>query len=99
MNDEKALEAVEFGVGEIPVEIDVGHVEPVQLIIELERAGHRCRLHVTAAAVGHVREDVDPRILEIAVRRRIAGVERSEEHTSELQSLMRHSYAVFCLTQ
>src|SRR3546814_9458075 len=26
-----------------------------------------------------------------------AGVERSEEHTSELQSLMRSSYAVFCL--
>src|SRR3546814_5823822 len=25
------------------------------------------------------------------------GVERSEEHTSELQSLMRNSYAVFCL--
>src|SRR3546814_5461371 len=23
--------------------------------------------------------------------------ERSEEHTSELQSLMRHSYAVFCM--
>src|SRR3546814_3208455 len=27
----------------------------------------------------------------------IAGCERSEEHTSELQSLMRISYAVFCL--
>src|SRR3546814_11586860 len=26
-----------------------------------------------------------------------AGIERSEEHTSELQSLMRTSYAVFCL--
>src|SRR3546814_9919050 len=26
-------------------------------------------------------------------------VERSEEHTSELQSLMRNSYAVFCLTK
>src|SRR3546814_7944285 len=26
-----------------------------------------------------------------------APVNRSEEHTSELQSLMRHSYAVFCL--
>src|SRR3546814_1105103 len=26
-----------------------------------------------------------------------AGVDRSEEHTSELQSLMRISYAVFCL--
>src|SRR3546814_7280799 len=28
---------------------------------------------------------------------RLRGVERSEEHTSELQSLMRISYAVFCL--
>src|SRR3546814_3790161 len=27
------------------------------------------------------------------------GTTRSEEHTSELQSLMRISYAVFCLTQ
>src|SRR3546814_9625910 len=27
----------------------------------------------------------------------VAGNERSEEHTSELQSLMRISYAVFCL--
>src|SRR3546814_1118875 len=25
------------------------------------------------------------------------AIERSEEHTSELQSLMRNSYAVFCL--
>src|SRR3546814_4649608 len=29
--------------------------------------------------------------------RRIARSDRSEEHTSELQSLMRSSYAVFCL--
>src|SRR3546814_7729014 len=28
-----------------------------------------------------------------------AAVERSEEHTSELQSLMRTSYAVFCLNK
>src|SRR3546814_8918724 len=28
---------------------------------------------------------------------RLLGVARSEEHTSELQSLMRISYAVFCL--
>src|SRR3546814_5776679 len=27
----------------------------------------------------------------------VNGVDRSEEHTSELQSLMRISYAVFCL--
>src|SRR3546814_5245648 len=30
-------------------------------------------------------------------RRVVAGRMRSEEHTSELQSLMRISYAVFCL--
>src|SRR3546814_8568121 len=39
---------------------------------------------------------------ELAKRKRIKNsdtfpVERSEEHTSELQSLMRNSYAVFCL--
>src|SRR3546814_8354629 len=32
-----------------------------------------------------------------AERERIAPRRRSEEHTSELQSLMRTSYAVFCL--
>src|SRR3546814_2955300 len=31
------------------------------------------------------------------LRARFAPVPRSEEHTSELQSLMRISYAVFCL--
>src|SRR3546814_2035266 len=31
------------------------------------------------------------------VDRLVIGVTRSEEHTSELQSLMRISYAVFCL--
>src|SRR3546814_2339468 len=30
---------------------------------------------------------------------RLSGCLRSEEHTSELQSLMRISYAVFCLTK
>src|SRR3546814_2145494 len=34
----------------------------------------------------------------VRVRTRVVGVgRRSEEHTSELQSLMRISYAVFCL--
>src|SRR3546814_2001350 len=37
---------------------------------------------------------LDPLILEYAMSIRI---KRSEEHTSELQSLMRISYAVFCL--
>src|SRR3546814_8992600 len=34
-----------------------------------------------------------------AVARRRRHVRRSEEHTSELQSLMRISYAVFCLNK
>src|SRR3546814_4814875 len=37
-----------------------------------------------------------PDIVEAMHQRRRAGL-RSEEHTSELQSLMRISYAVFCL--
>src|SRR3546814_2977762 len=32
-----------------------------------------------------------------SARRRTLSLDRSEEHTSELQSLMRRSYAVFCL--
>src|SRR3546814_2194097 len=39
-----------------------------------------------------------PRKLFLA-RRVLRLFERSEEHTSELQSLMRISYAVFCLTK
>src|SRR3546814_7153550 len=49
--------------------------------------------------------DYDPEHPTRAGRIEVAGVEefvalrddRSEEHTSELQSLMRSSYAVFCL--
>src|SRR3546814_6462856 len=40
----------------------------------------------------------DPGIAERALQRHLRQVAvRSEEHTSELQSLMRTSYAVFCL--
>src|SRR3546814_8630004 len=35
--------------------------------------------------------------LEVSMVASVAGTLRSEEHTSELQSLMRISYAVFCL--
>src|SRR3546814_10213891 len=58
--------------------------------------------HAIALAVGEHRRrrgrDVPARRPEPprALERERAG-ERSEEHTSELQSLMRISYAVFCL--
>src|SRR3546814_9447289 len=35
--------------------------------------------------------------LKVAFSRNLPELQRSEEHTSELQSLMRISYAVFCL--
>src|SRR3546814_7748520 len=41
-----------------------------------------------------------PTILLVVTMLRLAlNIGRSEEHTSELQSLMRISYAVFCLTK
>src|SRR3546814_7547197 len=40
---------------------------------------------------------VDPGATRTKMRERAFPGERSEEHTSELQSLMRISYAVFCL--
>src|SRR3546814_7972147 len=67
----------------------------------------RCSLRechgVATAAPGKLRgrENADvlaPDVVELdPLRRRICVENRSEEHTSELQSLMRISYAVFCL--
>src|SRR3546814_10118781 len=47
------------------------------------------------AAVHLIQRPGQPRLVII----RLLDVHRSEEHTSELQSLMRNSYAVFCLTK
>src|SRR3546814_5956878 len=69
-------------------------------IAKVTPAGHKTSLgsqHLALAAVvtklahclDHVVESPDMRLTE----------QRSEEHTSELQSLMRISYAVFCLTK
>src|SRR3546814_3635804 len=54
---------------------------------------HRRRLTVDLGLPQH-RDDVVLRI-DAAVFKRV--LDRSEEHTPELQSLMRISYAVFCL--
>src|SRR3546814_7258347 len=51
-----------------------------------------------ACTNGHTirREEIEARVLE-GLKHKLVAPERSEEHTSELQSLMRISYAVFCL--
>src|SRR3546814_5947392 len=71
-------------------------------------AGNRAHAHTLFDRMRAVPDDavldrpgLAPRMLEIQVAEIDAGAEqrteRSEEHTSELQSLMRISYAVFCL--
>src|SRR3546814_9533068 len=52
------------------------------------------RLHQTHEVGQNTRSD---HLLHRFPRPAAGGVVRSEEHTSELQSLMRISYAVFCL--
>src|SRR3546814_9402995 len=63
-----------------------------------EGVGIRARRLATVAlehALGQVRHHDRREDLQQLVR--LAALQRSEEHTSELQSLMRISYAVFCL--
>src|SRR3546814_6983573 len=70
-------------------------------------SGEQCRAGIGGGGVGapHVaiehREDLRGEIAPLRQQqpRALAAIEcrRSEEHTSELQSLMRISYAVFCL--
>src|SRR3546814_6230005 len=59
--------------------------------VEIRRMGQR------PAPEPAQREDDKLAVRNAAMRRHEFGDRRSEEHTSELQSLMRISYAVFCL--
>src|SRR3546814_8940133 len=62
------------------------------------QAGER-RLYQRQPVVAAVRgaDGEEQVVCLVAAGKAAAGVDRSEEHTSELQSLMRISYAVFCL--
>src|SRR3546814_5576818 len=70
-------------LGQLDEAEHVGELEHAVLVVErLREMDHRAGLVVDAQRLAHLLD------------RRGA---RSEEHTSELQSLMRISYAVFCL--
>src|SRR3546814_9104493 len=69
----------------------LGTVDLAEAIERLDRIAS-VRLIVLKAGAN------SPLLLELLQRiGRMAELDRSEEHTSELQSLMRISYAVFCL--
>src|SRR3546814_4029842 len=75
-----------------------------QRIGHLDVAGREIGLELIFEAAGDRALDAQPRAAQfvrkaqrgVGYRGRRADVTRSEEHTSELQSLMRISYAVFC---
>src|SRR3546814_5572260 len=66
----------------------------IPTIRALVEAGARV---VVAAHLGRPKGTPDPAYSLAPVAARLGELLRSEEHTSELQSLMRISYAVFCL--
>src|SRR3546814_2768312 len=53
--------------------------------------------HVAGTTVGGWFDDIGGMVGPLLNRSHERAVRRSEEHTSDLQSLMRTSYAVFCL--
>src|SRR3546814_1009785 len=76
--------------GKRPAGFEVLFIAPRSRIIGGEKAG-RSKAVMQFAKVGCARDDVVADMIGIVAKT------RSEEHTSELQSLMRSSYAVFCL--
>src|SRR3546814_6365248 len=68
--------------------------------LHVQRQQHQpCRAGFdgVAGARGGVDVGIDAQVPAVAAVLELAVAVRSEEHTSELQSLMRISYAVFCL--
>src|SRR3546814_8248661 len=63
------------------------------------RDGIECRLQEVIDPLEHSDDEPDSHLEGGHNDRRKPSHYRSEEHTSELQSLMRISYAVFCLKQ
>src|SRR3546814_4802402 len=75
----------------------VGHFVYAATLLELQRRGRLAAQEIGIlpgpSQNGFLRQLFKARVLAAAP----ADTARSEEHTSELQSLMRISYAVFCL--
>src|SRR3546814_1729963 len=70
----------------------LGEADAVRVDVDLD--DRRLLRPVVDAVARQRREGIEPRAQR---QHHVSPRDRSEEHTSELQSLMRISYAVFCL--
>src|SRR3546814_10105337 len=86
------------GVRGVVAESDLGDDSRVLGVAHVEDGGAVGRLHVADVGIAVLHHHLAAaRQVEVSDAADVAGEARSEEHTSELQSLMRISYAVFCL--
>src|SRR3546814_6863784 len=75
------------------VSIQAGYVYKEASPVEVDVGGLKVRLFTEGESAWTVDKDSDKKLVQAMIKG------RSEEHTSELQSLMRISYAVFCLNK
>src|SRR3546814_7210002 len=106
---ETALEALDRVAAAVPASVNVQFLvdaDPADRLVALAAARRTRDWTLNDVARGDAMERIDRLQEEVARISRLLGdlaaqsgglPGRSEEHTSELQSLMRISYAVFCL--
>src|SRR3546814_7401267 len=99
MNAEEVLTIVRNGLGGEPVSVLLDGVKRFDIAVRLSdetrdsvESLRQIPLRTATGALVPLSEVAD-----VSVAEGYSFVRRSEEHTSELQSLMRISYAVFCL--
>src|SRR3546814_5022056 len=76
--------------------VEDDRVDPLRCRIVAEAEDQRLEPRSSERDLVHVAHPID--LFDQDLEANLLGQLRSEEHTSELQSLMRISYAVFCLT-
>src|SRR3546814_4732055 len=90
---DQACRAAESRRPKIRYRIQASSVTPAEPSIVCTEEEANSRMQAISAPMPSSRSHVDGRRSRVPITR----LRRSEEHTSELQSLMRISYAVFCL--
>src|SRR3546814_8718961 len=98
----KGMQIVEIAVKRGSSRDETSHVEAAQGVSRLQcrQRGFEARVDFGARRIRNFiaeRGALEHPVLDMTGRGRPKLTGRSEEHTSELQSLMRTSYAVFCL--